>query len=218
MPEAQKEQTQDDKLVPIDTSGEAVDVELDESKVKPAEEEVVEEQPKEAASEPEKTDDEQPSTEHDDYSDKVNKRISKLVGKLRESERREDAALKYAKGIQGKSEHLEQQLSNLNYGYAEKSESASTSKIEEAKLRLKKAIEEGDVESQANAQTVLARATLDVERAKIQKEQLEHQARQFQQRQQVPKQPEYQQAPPPQPDEKAQSWAGENKWLDKMKQ
>jgi len=61
MPEAQKEQTQDDKLVPIDTSGEAVDVELDESKVKPAEEEVVEEQPKEeAAPEPEKTEDEQP--------------------------------------------------------------------------------------------------------------------------------------------------------------
>jgi hypothetical protein len=217
MPEAQTKEKADDKLVPIDTSGEAVDVELDESKVTPAEEEVVEEQPKEeAAPEPEKTEDEQPSTdkgEHEEYSEKVNKRISKLVGKLRESERREDAALKYAKGIQGKSAHLEQQLSNLNYGYAEKSESASTSKIEEAKLRLKKAIEEGDVESQADAQTVLARATLDAERAKIQKEQLEHQAQQFQQRQQVPQQPEYQQAPPPQPDEKAQSWAGENKWF-----
>ena len=30
MPEAQKEQIQDDKLVPIDTSGESVDVELKE--------------------------------------------------------------------------------------------------------------------------------------------------------------------------------------------
>ena len=34
MPEAQKEQIQDDKLVPIDTSGDSVDVELDEPKVK----------------------------------------------------------------------------------------------------------------------------------------------------------------------------------------
>ena len=39
MPEAQKEQTQDDRLVPIDTSGEAVDVELKESNVTPVEEE-----------------------------------------------------------------------------------------------------------------------------------------------------------------------------------
>ena len=79
MPEAQKEQIQDDKLVPIDTSGESVDVELKESKVTPVEEEqeVVEEQ--QAAPEPEKTEEEKPSTdkgEHDEYSEKVNKRIN----------------------------------------------------------------------------------------------------------------------------------------------
>ena len=88
MPEAQKE-VKEEQLVPIDTSGDSVDVELDESKVKPADEEVVEEQPKEeAAPESEKTEDEQPSTdkgEHDEYSEKVNKRISKLVVKLREA-------------------------------------------------------------------------------------------------------------------------------------
>ena len=59
MPEAQKEQTQDDRLVPIDTSGEAVDVELKESKVTAVEEEVVEEQ-QEAAPEAEKTEEEKP--------------------------------------------------------------------------------------------------------------------------------------------------------------
>ena len=215
MPEAQKE-VNEEQLVPIDTSGESVDVELDESKVKPAEEEVVEEQPKEeAAPEPEKTDDEQPSTdkgEHEEYSEKVNKRISKLVGKLRESERREDAALKYATGLKDKQEQLENQLVNLNQNYVAETESASTSKIEEAKLRLKKAIEEGDVDSQANAQTVLARASLDAERAKIKKEQLEAQAQQFQQQRELPQQPAYQPTPPP-PDEKAQAWAGENKWF-----
>jgi len=216
MPEAQKEQTQDDKLVPIDTSGEAVDVELDESKVTPAEEEVVEEQPKEeAAPEPEKTEDEQPSTdkgEHEEYSEKVNKRISKLVGKLRESERREDAALKYAQGLKGKQDQLENQLTNLNQSYVVQAENASTSQVEEAKLRLKKAIEEGDVNAQADAQTTLARASLDAERAKIQKEHLANQAEKFKQQPPSPHQEYYQQAPP-QPDEKAQSWAGENKWF-----
>jgi len=212
MPEAQKE-VKEEQLVPIDTSGDSVDVELDESKVKPAdEEEVVEEQEQEEP-EQEATDDEQPSTEHDEYSEKVNKRISKLVGKLRESERREDAALKYAQGLKGRQDQLENQLTNLNQNYVVQAENASTSQVEEAKLRLKKAIEEGDVDGQAQAQTILARASLDAERAKIQKEQLEHQARQFQQRREVPQQPEYQQVPPPQPDEKAQSWAGDNKWF-----
>ena len=216
MPEAQTKEKADDKLVPIDTSGESVDVELDESKVKPAEEEVVEEQPKEAAPEPEKTDDEQPSTdkgEHEEYSEKVNKRISKLVGKLRESERREDAALKYAQGLKGKQEQLEHQLTNLNQNYISTAETASTSQLEEAKLKLKKAIEEGDVNAQADAQAILARASLDAEKTKIQKEQLEAQAQQFQQQRELPRQPAYQ--PPPPPDPKAQAWAEKNEWFGK---
>ena len=214
MPEAQTKQTADDKLVPIDTSGESVDVELDESKVTPAEEdatEVVEEQ-QEAAPDPEKTEDEQPEKgEHEEYSDKVNKRISKLVGKLRESERREDAALKYAKGLQGKSEHLENQIASLNKSYVSTAETASTSQLEEAKLKLRKAIEEGDVNAQADAQAILARASLAAEKTKIQKEHLESQAQQFQQQRELPQQPTYQQPPPP--DDKAQAWAGENKWF-----
>ena len=215
MPEAQTKQTEDDKLVPIDTSGEAVDVEIEEPKVKPADEdvkEVVEEQ-QEAAPEPEKTEDEQPEKgEHEEYSDKVNKRISKLVGKLRESERREDAALKYAKGLQGKSEHLENQIASLNKSYVSTAETASTSQLEEAKLKLKKAIEEGDVSAQADAQAILARASLDAEKTKIQKEQLEAQAQQFQQQRELPRQPAYQ---PPPPDEKAQAWAEKNEWFGK---
>ena len=221
MPEAQKE-VKEEQLVPIDTSGDSVDVELDESKVKPAEEEVVEEQPKEeAAPEPEKTEEEKPSTdkgEHEDYSEKVNKRISKLVGKLRESERREDAAIKYASGLKNKQAQLEGQLANLNQNYADTMETASTSQVEEAKLRLKKEIEEGDVNAQAEAQSILDRASLDAERAKIQKEQLEHQAKQFQQQKEVPVNPVYNQQPAPQappPDPKAQSWAEKNEWFGK---
>jgi len=224
MPEAQKE-VNEEQLVPIDTSGDSVDVELDESKVKPADEdttEVVEEQPKEeAAPEPEKTEDAQPSTdkgEHDDYSEKVNKRISKLVGKLRESERREDAAIKYASGLKDKQSELETQLHSLNENYASTIETASTSQVEEAKLRLKKAIEEGDVNAQADAQTILARASLDAERAKIQKEQLEIQAAKFKEQKEVPVNPVYNQQPVPQappPDPKAQGWAEKNEWFGK---
>ena len=213
MPEAQKE-VKEEQLVPIDTSGDSVDVELDESKVKPVEEEVVEEQEQEEP-EQEATDDEQESTEHDEYSEKVNKRISKLVGKLREAERREDAAVKYAAGLKDKQSDLETQLQSLNQNYASTMETASTSQVEEAKLRLKKAIEEGDVNAQADAQSILARASLDVERAKIQKEQLEAQAAKFQEKkEEIVQQPIESQAPPP-PDPKAQAWAEKNEWFGK---
>ena len=215
MPEAQKEQIRDEKLVPIDTSGESVDVELDESKVKPAEDEVAEQEAA-PAPEPEKTEEEKPSTdkgEHDQYSEKVKKRISTLVGKLRESERREDAAVKYAAGLKDKQSDLETQLQSLNQNYASTMETASTSQVEEAKLRLKKAIEEGDVNAQADAQSILARASLDAERAKIQKEQLEMQAQKFQQTPE-PVPPTTPQAPPP-PDPKATAWAEKNDWFGK---
>mgnify|MGYP003113693947 FL=1 len=214
MPEAQKEMNEE-QLVPIDTSGEAVDVELDESKVKPAEDEVAEQEAA-PAPEPEKTEEEKPSTdkgEHDQYSEKVKKRISTLVGKLRESERREDAAVKYAAGLKDKQSDLETQLQSLNQNYASTMETASTSQVEEAKLRLKKAIEEGDVNAQADAQSILARASLDAERAKIQKEQLEIQAQKFQQTPE-PVPPTTPQAPPP-PDPKATAWAEKNDWFGK---
>ena len=217
MPEAQKE-VKEEQLVPIDTSGDSVDVELDESKVKPVEEEVVEQPKEEAAPEPEKTEEEKPSTdkgEHDQYSEKVKKRISTLVGKLRESERREDAAVKYAAGLKDKQSDLETQLQSLNQNYASTMETASTSQVEEAKLRLKKAIEEGDVNAQADAQSILARASLDAERAKIQKEQLEAQAAKFQEKkEEIVQQPIESQAPPP-PDPKAQAWAEKNEWFGK---
>mgnify|MGYP003135704485 CR=1 FL=1 len=214
MPEAQKEMNEE-QLVPIDTSGESVDVELDESKVKPAEDEVAEQEAA-PAPEPEKTEEEKPSTdkgEHDQYSEKVKKRISTLVGKLRESERREDAAVKYAAGLKDKQSDLETQLQSLNQNYASTMETASTSQVEEAKLRLKKAIEEGDVNAQADAQSILARASLDAERAKIQKEQLEIQAQKFQQTPE-PVPPTTPQAPPP-PDPKATAWAEKNDWFGK---
>ena len=87
MPEAEK--IQDDRLVPLDTSGESVDVELEESKIKTAEKEeenetVVQDDnvADDTSEEPDVSEDVQASEqeepdEHQDYSDKVQKRISK---------------------------------------------------------------------------------------------------------------------------------------------
>ena len=230
MPEAQKEQTRDEKLVPIDTSGESVDVELDEPKVKTAEKEeqnetvvqddyVTDDSSEELdVSEDVQEDDEQGSTddEHKEYSDKVQKRISKLVGKLREAERREEAALNYATGLKGKADELEQKYSETNQNYVSSLESESLAQIEEAKVKLKKAIEEGNVDIQAEAQSAMAKAALNAERAKIQREALEAQAKTIAETKTIPQQTIPSQPPnpaPPPADPKATAWAEKNEWF-----
>jgi hypothetical protein len=230
MPEAQKEQIRDEKLVPIDTSGESVDVELDEPKVKTAEKEeqnetvvqddlVADNSSEELdVSEDVQEDDEQGSTddEHKEYSDKVQKRISKLVGKLREAERREEAALNYATGLKGKADELEQKYSETNQNYVSSLESESLAQIEEAKVKLKKAIEEGNVDIQAEAQSAMAKAALNAERAKIQREALEAQAKTFAETKTIPQQTIPSQPPnpaPPPADPKATAWAEKNEWF-----
>jgi len=230
MPEAQKEQIRDEKLVPIDTSGESVDVELDEPKVKTAEKEeqnetvvqddyVTDDSSEELdVSEDVQEDDEQGSTddEHKEYSDKVQKRISKLVGKLREAERREEAALNYATGLKGKADELEQKYSETNQNYVSSLESESLAQIEEAKVKLKKAIEEGNVDIQAEAQSAMAKAALNAERAKIQREALEAQAKTFAETKTIPQQTIPSQPPnpaPPPADPKATAWAEKNEWF-----
>jgi len=97
--------------VPIDDTGPEVDVDIDESPELPIEPqqpdkpilggeggaeaipEVETEKKKEVVAE---------TDEHEEYSKNVKKRIDKLTGKLRESERREKAATEYAKNAQQK--------------------------------------------------------------------------------------------------------------------
>ena len=96
----QNEMTTDraEELVPLDTDGNEVEVELEESKVT----EVIEE---EATPEPEAVEEED-SSEHEEYSKKVETRINKLTAKLREAERREEAATTFAKSMQEENKTL----------------------------------------------------------------------------------------------------------------
>jgi hypothetical protein len=48
--------------------------------------------------------------ELDDYSGKVKKRIDKLTARLRETQRREEAALEYARNVRQQNEQLEQRV------------------------------------------------------------------------------------------------------------
>ena len=137
------------------------------------------------------------------YSTGVRKRIDKLTAKYREAERREIAALEYAKGVQTQNQQLQKntQIANANYGkeYAGR----VTTDLESAKQRYVAAYESGDPEELVTATTDLSRLT--IESATINNE--------------VPafrsQQPMLQHTPAtaPPPDPKSQAWANKNPWF-----
>ena len=99
-PQVQSEQ---DKMVPIDTSGDPVDIELKEDDKK--ENEVQVEQPTEPVVETKV--EEKKDEELEEYSQSVKRRIDKLTRKMREAERREQAAIDYAKKVQEQNKNLQ---------------------------------------------------------------------------------------------------------------
>ena len=159
------------------------------------------------------------SAEMDDYGKKVQSRIDKLTKRLRESERREQAAIQYAQGVQADSSQVRQRAAQVNSGYMAEFGDRVTSQIAEAKKEMKEAMDLGDTEKQVEAQTKLSRLAIEEERVSSHKAQRERLAREMQARGVDPRQPQmpqYQpprpQAPPP-PDPKAEDWAEKNEWF-----
>ena len=207
----------DAKMVDLPSEGESIDVQLDDSKEKIINKDestdvVLEERPKkkETASE----------GEMEDYGKKVQSRIDKLTKKVRESERREQAATEYARNVYHENKSLQQKAQSLDDGYVNQYENRVTAELDTVKKQLKQAVESGDVDKQVEANQHLARLSVEAERVrttqekkerlkKQREEEVEREPQQYQQ-QYVPPQ-----MPPPQPDPKAESWAEKNEWFGK---
>jgi len=208
----------DEKMVDLPSDGSSVDVKLDNTEKKINKEddievvneskEVVIEDKAETASE----------NEMDDYGKKVQSRIDKLTKKVREAERREQAAIQYAQGVQEQAKTLQNRVGNLDRGYVLEYGNRVKAETEDAKKRLKEAMDAGDVDSQVQAQQDLARLAIESERVKV-TEAKRDRVKAQDGGQQVPNQA-YQQpvapkAPPPPPDPKAEDWAEKNEWFGK---
>ena len=85
-------QSEQDKMVPIDTSGDAVEIELKEDEKKEGEVQV-EQEPQVEVKEEKKEE------ELEEYSQSVKRRIDKLTRKMREAERREQATTKHTQHL-----------------------------------------------------------------------------------------------------------------------
>ena len=190
---------------------EAVEIELEETErpndAKEAKEVVVEE-----TNSPETTEEKSDETEIADYSDSVKKRINKLTYKIREAERREVAALEYAKGVQEKLNNTQATLSQKDKNlYAEYSARVE-SQLGSAEDRYRKAHDIGETEEMLAAQKDVAKLAVELESLNRVKPQQEEKEQPVVQQPVVQQQPNVQQAPP-QPDAKAQEWAAKNDWF-----
>ena len=193
-----------DKMVPIDTSGDPVDVELKDDEKK--DEVKVEEQTEETKPEEENFDNKK---EVDEYGANVQKRIDKLTFKIREAERREKEALKFAEAVNKENADLKSKVKDVDDGYLDEYSKRVTSEMEKAQAVLQDAINSGNAKKQVEAQQAIARLAIEEERANASKAQREKALKEQKDAPKTPQQP-IQNA---KPDPKAEAWAEKNSWF-----
>ena len=207
MENSMQEQTQNDKMVPIDTSGESVEVELNEEgkkEEKVTEPEIkVEEAPKQEGKE----------EELEEYSQSVKRRIDKLTRKMREAERREQAAIDYAKKVQEENKNLNviSQVTSKERVASDEQSLQSTEQL--LKTAYTQAVNDGDAEKQMEAQQKIAQLAIEKERLSLRKRKVEQQEIQKEKPVEEPWNNQPQAQPQARPDPKAQDWAEDNKWF-----
>ena len=228
-----------DKPVNIDTSGPGAEVELDSVKEELIEETIVEEKTPgtdksyeneretkledggsadDANAKSDEPTDVQASEENtekkkelEEYSEGVKRRIAKLTKKMRESERREEAATIYAKSVLAEKEALSSRLSKLDTGFVSEKENRIKSGMEAAVAKLAKAREESDLKAEVAATAEISR--LGYEEARL----ADLKARQAEKKAETPvPQPQQQEVDVPrQVDSRARDWARKNEWFNK---
>ena len=193
-----------DKMVPIDTSGDPVDVELKDDEKK--DDVKVEKQTEETKVEEENFENKK---EVDEYGANVQKRIDKLTFKIREAERREKEAIKFAEAVNKENADLKSKVKDVDDGYLDEYSKRVTSEMEKAQAVLQDAINSGNAKKQVEAQQAIARLAIEEERANASKAQRERALKQQKDAPKTPQQP-IQNA---KPDPKAEAWAEKNSWF-----
>jgi hypothetical protein len=151
------------------------------------------------------------SSELDSYSDNVKKRIDKMTARLRESQRREQAALDYAKNVQARAQQLEQQVLHTDSQRLGEARSRVETQAVALKQIIRKAREEGDVDTETEAMQRLSMLTNESSQLDAAERHREYQSQVAQQ--QVNMQPQAQQfQAPAQIDPRLEEWVEQNPW------
>ncbi len=155
------------------------------------------------------------SDEIEDYSEGVKKRIAKLTYKIREAERREQAAIDYAKSVQGELNQTKNKLSKTDQNLYDEYKGRVGSELQSAQDRYKKAYEMGDTDAMLEAQKDVAKLAVEEEslnRVKAKNtEEVQEPVVDVEKEIQSRSQP--QQQAQVEADPKAQEWAKQNEWF-----
>jgi|MDSV01.3.fsa_nt_gb hypothetical protein len=156
----------------------------------------------------EQKEEEEDKGELGEYSDKVQKRIKKLTFQVREAERREKAAMDYAKGIKDKFDTVDKKLEETDTNYLKEYDAKIDAQRDQAKNKLKSALDENNTDLIMEANDELTK--LAVEKEKVSMTLGEKEARKKEAESQTQQQVEQPQAPISQ---RAQRWAEDNDWF-----
>jgi hypothetical protein len=150
-------------------------------------------------------------------------RIDKAVKQAKDYQRRELQALQYAKQIAEENKKLKEQQTQMSNSYGAEFGARVESQLEASKIALQKAMEEGEAEKIAEAQSILAAASADkvaydqyqkqLETYNREMEQYDADQQAYIQQQRIDAQQQSQEPVYQQPSDRAQRWANENTWF-----
>ena len=142
-----------------------------------------------------------------DYSDKVQKRIKKLTFQIREAERREKAAVDYAKGLKNKYETAQEKYEEVDTNYLKEYDARIDAERDKAKAALKVAFDSQDPEQITEAQDKLTKLAVEKEKVSMTLAEKESKKKESESK---PQETTQQQPPISQ---RAQEWASDNEWF-----
>ena len=158
------------------------------------------------------------SNEQEDYQGAAQKRINRLTKKMRDAERREQEAIRYAQQVTEEAQTLQARVKQLDTGYLHEYGGRLDIETKTAEGALKRAVEIGDSDGVIENQRKLNQLYAAAEKYREAKRGQEmREAQVANQAQYAPQQYAPQQQPQQQqiirPDPKAETWAERNTWF-----
>jgi chromosome segregation ATPase len=184
----------------------------------PIRDNVEEEEPEEKKEEP-KTEveiGEDVETKSDNLKDKQSnyqKRINELVFQAKEAERREKAALNYAKGLKKKYQNVESKLNETDNNYLKEIQARVSSEQEKLKTSLKEAMESQDAEKVAEINSQMTKLAVENEKVNLTLQDRETKKKEAEENKNTTQEEQILGEQPVQISQKAQEWAAKNEWF-----
>jgi len=193
--------------------------EVDLGYTNPIQDTKVEAEPEEKKEEPKtevEIEDKAVETKPDNLKDKQSnyqKRINELVFQAKEAERREKAALNYAKGLKKKYHNVETKLNETDNNYLKEIQARVSSEQDKLKTSLKEAMDSQDSEKVAEINSQMTKLAVENEKVNLTLQDRENKKKEAEEEKKSSQEEQVSGEQPVQVSQKAQEWAGKNEWF-----